>query len=343
MNRSLAVVLVFSIALFESCRHDPRQPIVKNTTAMNTYVSVTVYDDDKPASQVNTAIDSAIAAIKEIDSLASDYNDGSEIGRANLVAGRDSLKLSDPVADLLRISLAYCDSTNGTFDISVGPLKRLWDFLAAHPRVPPPDSIKAALKLVDYRRIRLRDHTLFLPLRGMALDIGAIGKGYAIDRASAALARAGIKRSIVDVGGKLSVRWEGTRGFDSTVATISVRHPRREGAFLGTFQFGTGGVSTSGDYERYFVADGVRYHHLLNLATGYPTRGVVSVTVVAENALIADAVSTVAFLLGRDKGMEYLQHTPGVEGFFVYEQADSLAIDFSPGFQGKLSMDQTHD
>ena len=343
MKNTLVMMFILFVVLLPSCRHEPRPPIVRNTTAMNTYVSITVYDDDKPSGQINAAIDSAVAAIKEIDSLASDYSDSSEIGRANLASGRDSLEVSEPVADLLRISLAYCNSTNGIFDISVGPLKKLWNFLAAQPRVPPADSIQAALKLVNYRRIILQNRMLFLPLRGMALDIGAIGKGYAIDRASAALARAGIRRSIVDIGGKLSVTWNGTHGFDSTVATISVRHPREEGAFLGTFQFGSGGVSTSGDYERYFIADGVRYHHLLNLATGYPTRGVVSVTVVAGNATIADAVSTVAFLLGRQKGMEYIRRTPGVEGFFVYEQGDSLALDFSPGFQGRLSMDHNHD
>lgn len=341
MNKSSAILLL--AVLLPACRNAQRTPIVRNATAMNTYVSITVYDDDKPQDQINRALDSAIASIKKIDSLASDYNDSSEIGRANLASGVDSLEVSEPVADLLRISLAYCEATHGVFDITVGPLKKLWDFLAAHPRVPPLDSIRAALKLVNYRLVALHDHTLYLPLRGMALDIGAIGKGYAIDRASGVLARAGIKRSIVDIGGKLLVRWEGTHGFDSTVATISVRHPRKEGAFLGTFKYGAGGVSTSGDYERFFFSDGNRYHHLLNLATGYPMRGIVSVTVVAGTATIADAVSTVAFLLGRQEGMAYIRSIPGVEGFVVYEQADSLAIEMSPGFQGRLSMTHLHD
>jgi thiamine biosynthesis lipoprotein ApbE len=310
---------------------------------MNTYVSITVYDDELSTDRINVAMDSAFAEINRIERMATNYADSGEIGRTNLAAGVDSVVVSEELAALIRRSLAYSDSTGGAFDITVGPLEQLWDFLAAHPRVPSADSVRATLTRVGYRLLALNGRTLFLPRRGMNLDLGAIGKGYAVDRATAVLARGGVNKAIIDIGGNLAVRWIGTNGLDSSVATISVRHPRREGTFLGNFRFGSGGVSTSGDYERYFISGGKRYHHIIDPATGYPATGIVSVTIVAPNATDADAISTSVFVLGRKRGMAFIRSIPGVEGFIVYEQGDSLAIDLSPGFQGKFSLARAHD
>jgi len=334
---AIALVLVFA----PGCKRT-LSPVFKETAAMDTYVTITVYDD-MPKNRVESAIDSAFAEVKRIEHFASDYIDTTQIGRTNLASGIDSVQVSAELADLIRKSIDYSVRSGGKFDITVGPLERLWDLLALHPRVPPADSIRMALRLVDYRLIQLRDSTLFLPRRGMKLDLGAIGKGYAVDKATEVLAHAGIQRAIVDIGGNLAVRWEGSSGWDSAVATISVRHPRHEGHFLGTFRYGTGGISSSGDYERYFIANGKRYHHIMDPATGYPSTGVVSVTVVAPNATDADAISTTAFVLGREKGMAFLRSLPGVDGFIVYEQGDTLGIDLSPGFQGRLVRDRGHD
>ena len=334
MNAARTFLLILLLAGFPACRR-AAQPVVRDTAAMDTYVTITVYDD-LPAARVNAAIDSAFVEIRRIEGFASDYIDTSEIGRVNLMSGRDSLVISSELTDLLRRSFAYGDSSGGAFDVTVGPLELLWNILAVRPRVPSPDSVHDALRLVGYRLVSLHGRTLYLPRKGMRLDLGAIGKGYAVDRAMDVLAGAGVTMAIVDMGGNLAVRWPGSRGWDSTVATISVRHPRTEGAFLGTFRYGSGGVSTSGDYERYFIAGGKRYHHIMDPATGYPAPGVVSVTVVAPTAADADAISTTVFVLGRAKGMEFMQRTPGVDGFIVYEQGDSLGIDFSPGFRGRL-------
>jgi FAD:protein FMN transferase len=336
MRRVIACAVIVMLAAFPCCRRSD-QPVVRETTAMDTYVTITVYDNALPAKTINSVIDSAFAEIRRIEGYASDYIDTSEIGRANLLAGKDSLVVSEELAALLRKSFACSDSSGGAFDVTVGPLEVLWNILAAHPRVPPPDSVKAILRLIGYKLVALHGRTLYLPRRGMRLDLGAIGKGYAVDRATEVLAKAGIERAIVDMGGNLAVRWPGAQGWDSAVATISVRHPRIEGTFLGTFRYGSGGVSTSGDYERYFIADGKRYHHIMDPATGYPAGGVVSVTVVAPNATDADAISTTVFVLGRRRGMEFIRKTPGVDGFIVFEQGDSLGIDLSPGFQGKFT------
>jgi len=337
-----AGLLVAIAAVFPACSHR-NAPVVRETSAMDTYVTISVFDEDRSDAQVNLLIDSAFGEIRRIENFASDYIDSSEIGRANARAGKDSLEISAELAALLRRSMAYSDSSGGAFDVTVGPLEVLWNILAARPRVPPADSVRDALRLVGYRLVSLRDRMLYLPRRGMHLDLGAIGKGYAADRAMDVLARGGVTKAVVDMGGNLAVRWPGAAGWANPVAIISVRHPRIEGSFLGTFTYGAGGVSTSGDYERCFILNGVRYHHIMNPATGAPARGVVSVTVVAPNATDADAVSTTVFVLGRQKGMEFMRRLPGVDGFIVYESGDSLAIDYSPGFLGRFARGRSRD
>jgi thiamine biosynthesis lipoprotein len=170
----------------------------------------------------------------------------------------------------------------------------------------------------------------------MRLDLGSIGKGYAIDRAVDLLTRAGMKKFIVDIGGKLGVCFEGTHQLDSTAAEIFVRHPRKGGEYFGSFRVGSGAVSTSGDYQRFFIEDGVRYHHLLDPDTGYPVRGLVSVTVVTDNSLDADALSTVIFLRGREGAMKFIRDTPDLEGMIIYEQGDTLAWEVSEGLAGRF-------
>ena len=182
MKTPLVCAALTLLAFAEGCRHR-EVPIVRETAAMDTYVTVTVYDDNLPAAKVNAAIDTAFSEIHRIERFASDYIDTSEIGRANSLAGKDSLVVSRELAALIRRSLAYSDSSDGAFDITVGPLEVLWNILAPHPRVPSPDSVRIIRQLVGYRLVSLHGNTLYLPKKGMRLDLGAIGKGYAVDKA----------------------------------------------------------------------------------------------------------------------------------------------------------------
>ncbi|MEK9136116.1 MAG: FAD:protein FMN transferase, partial [Bacteroidota bacterium] len=205
------------------------------------------------------------------------------------------------------------------------------------------EKIAVLLPLIDSRLISLAGNKVYLRKKGMGIDLGGIAKGHAVDRSVQVLRRGGFRKFIVDIGGNLGVYWAGTRMLDSTVAEILIRHPRKEGGFFGKFMMGTGGVSTSGDYQRFFIEDGVRYHHIVDPSTGYPVRGVVSVTVVAPDATSADALSTLVFVLGRQNGMEFIKKSAGVEGMIVYESGDTLAYDLSPGFQRRFVRATTHD
>jgi thiamine biosynthesis lipoprotein len=275
--------------------------------------------------------------------MATDYNDSSQVGRINAAAGVESVTVSDELVALLKQGLHYGDMSGHAFDIAIGPIVKAWDFLAEHPHAPSKDRIRALLPLINSEHISIVGKKVYLSKKGMGIDLGGIAKGYAVDRSEKVLLRGGYKRFIIDIGGNLGVHWDRTRMLDSTVAEILIRHPRKEGEFFGKFMMGTGGVSTSGDYQRYFVENGVRYHHIIDPATGYPVHGVVSVTIVSPDATSADALSTLVFVLGREKGMEFIRSLHGVEGMIVYETADTLGYDLTPGFQQRFLRTGLHD
>ena len=323
-------------ALLPHCNR-PQMPVSRQSTAMNTYIAVTIYDPDVSESRAQALIDTAFAEIRRVEAFATDYADTSEVGRINAAAGRHPVRVSEELVRLVRRGLAYGDESAGKLDVSIGGLVKAWDFIGEHPRALTRREVDSILTHVDYRTLVINGSDVYLPHPLMRLDLGSYGKGYAIDRASEILIAAGLKQFIVDIGGKLRVQFAGSHMLDSTVARIMIRHPRREGEYFGSFAVGTGAVSTSGDYQRYFIDNGVRYHHLLDPATGYPVRGVAAVTVVTGDAITGDAVSTIAFLLGREKGMEFIRNMPGIDGMIMYEDGDSLAFDITPGLARRFT------
>jgi thiamine biosynthesis lipoprotein len=339
----LLLCLFGSLFSLPSCTKFLESPVVRQSTAMNTYITVTIYDHISDADVVNGWIDSVFAEIRRIEGMATDYNDTSEVGRINAGAGVDSVAVSDELISLLRESLRYGRLSGHAFDIGIEPVVKLWDFLSPNPHCPAKDKIMALLPLINPELMSIVGDKVYLHRKGMGIDLGGIAKGYAVDRSAQLLVRGGFKRFIVDIGGNLSVHWDGTSMLDSTVAEILIRHPRKEGEFFGKFMMGTGGVSTSGDYQRFFMENGFRYHHIIDPFTGYPARGVVSVTIVAPEASSADAISTLVFVLGREKGMDFIRNTTGVEGMIVFESGDTLGYDLSPGFQRRFFRDAQHD
>lgn len=339
MKKILPVVVLLFIA---SCGGPPK-PVVRESVAMNTFVTITVYNTPYSENETGVWIDSALTEIRRIEEMATDYSDTSEIGRINASAGRDTQTVSAELISLLKYSLEFGRTSGGAFDIAVGPIVKTWDFLAGNPRVPSTALIDSLLPLIDQGLVHVGEKSVFLSLQGMGLDLGAIAKGYAVDRALGVLQRGGLNDCIVDIGGNLGMIWRGTRMLDSTMATVYIRHPRREGEFFGSFRMGTGGVSTSGDYQRYFMSDGVRYHHIIDPKTGYPARDVVSVTIVASDATVADALSTLVFVLGRNEGMRFVERSPGVDALIVYETHDSLGYIMTPGLKARFVRSTEHD
>jgi len=202
------------------------------------------------------------------------------------------------VLDLFRRSSEVYQNSNGYFDITVGPLSRLWGFLDKSHSVPDPQKIQSALKHIGLEKIKIKNDTLILP-PGMKLDWGAIAKGFGIDLASQALIEMGITKGFINAGGDLYC-WG--KNPDFLPWNIGIKHPRKSG-FLGVMSISHLGAATTGDYQRYFMANNVRYHHVFDPRTGYPAQGKQSVTVIGPETLLCDALSTALFVSQQPEGI----------------------------------------
>ncbi len=264
----------------------------------------------------------ATAAMNEADRIErkfSRYIASSVIGRININAGRTPVAVDEETVALVGQALALAADTGGAFDPTVGVLRRVWDF--RHQRVPSPAEVDALLPLVDYRQVSVRNGTVFLRREGMELDLGGVGKEYAADRVADRLRQEGVESAVVNLAG--DIRTMGARG-DGKPWRIGVLDPRiRTRCRFSVRMVWDGGVASSGDYERFFLRDGVRYHHLLDARTGWPARGVAASTTLAPDAFRAGLAATASFLLGPEKGMEHLERV-GVEGVLITEGGDVL-------------------
>ncbi len=271
------------------------------------------------------AIDAAYAEIAGSEERLSNWSPSSEINRVNDAAGGGPVVVSDELLEVLERALSTSRLTNGAFDITFASCDGLWSI--RDRRVPSSSELALCLAHVDYRRVEVDRTTSAVRIADPQTRVGIAGlaKGHRIDRAAALLERAGIRDYVVDGGGDMRLA---TSSRDRTWP-IAIAHPRRQGAALGTIELTTTAVATSGDYEWYFERDGVRYHHILDPATGRPATRSVSATVLAEAAVDADALATGLFVLGPTDGMALAERLPGVEALII---APDLSLHATSGF-----------
>jgi len=285
--------------------------------AMGTFVRI-----EASGAGAREAVGRALARFAELEALLDPARPSSDVARLALAAGSgEPLPVSPDTIALLTAADEVHRLSGGAFDLTVGPLVTLWGFgSGAEPaRTAPPDAeaLARALSLVAWEEVSWdpATGTARLGLAGQTLATGGIAKGYALDDAAAILRNAGVRRALLDAGGSLYLL--GARDDEGRPWRVGVRHPRGEG-YIGVLEVpGDRAVATSGDYERYFEAEGVRYHHILDPRTGRPARQAVSVTVVGPSATLADALSTALFVLGPEEGLRLLEGLPGYEALFV--------------------------
>lgn len=318
-----AAVVVIVLAAIALCRGDvgpgtagsgdsgapapaPTVRLERGWPVMGTVLRVSAAAPDSGAAR--EALEAARSAVFRVDSLMSTYRDDSDLSRVNAAAGSGRwVRVAPSTARVLEAALSWAAVSGGAFDPTAGPLADAWGFHAGDPVKPPPDRADSAARLVGWRHV---DHDsagrrVRLPGEGMRLDFGAIAKGWALDRAVAAMRDAGAAGGTVDLGGNVSVFGPPPGNRDRW--GLGIRHPRREGRLAGTAAVDSGSVATSGDSEQYFVADGVRWSHVMDPRTGRPARGVVQVTVIADRGIDADALSTALFVLGPEEGRALLE------------------------------------
>ncbi len=323
-----AIALAAAAAALLSC--GPPPPLSRSEPWLGTSCTITVYDRSGRG-----LLEKAFARIAGIDARMGLDRSGSEVDAINAAAGGAAVRVSPDTLEVIASSVRTSRLTGGAFDVSVGPLVELWGIGRGPGRVPSPPEIARARALCGYERIELDPGSSTVRLRdtGMRLDLGGIAKGHAGDEAAAVLAAGGAKSAIVDLGGNivaLGSRPNGGRW------RIGVQDPQKSrGEYLGIVEVTDRAVVTSGVYERYFEKDGVRYHHILDPATGAPARsGLLGVSIVARRSTEADALSTGVFVLGLERGLALVESLPGVEAVFVTEDRKVIASSgLAPSFR----------
>ncbi len=282
------------------------------------------------------AADAVFEVFHDVDHWASEWKDDSALTAVNQAAGGDPVKVPPELVGLVQKGIALGARSDGAFDISWAALWGVWDFTAETPRLPAEELLKARLELVDFRRIEVDEaaSTIRLPQRGMVLGLGGIAKGYALAQAGDALRARGLDSFSLSAGGQVLVA--GRVKLENEAPRpwrVGIRDPRgTPDDFFASLEASDMSISTSGDYERFFDLDGVRYHHVLDLRTGMPARESRSATVISSDATLADALSTVLMVMG-PPGLALIEEREGVEGIVV-DQAG--AIHRSSGLAGRL-------
>jgi thiamine biosynthesis lipoprotein len=259
--------------------------------------------------------------------------DVSDVYRINQNPGQ-AVPVSPDTIFLIQSALEVSRQSGGAFDIAIGPLMDLWDFKGAK-HIPSQAELDALLPLADDQLIQVDAEAGAVTVRpGMVLDMGGLAKGYATDCAADALRDMGIRHAIINAGGNVYALG---RKPDGSPWRVGIRHPREDGALLGVVEAADQAVVSSGDYERYFEADGVRYHHILDPQTGRPASNAISVTIVNSKSLTADLLSTAVFVLGRESLDDLIPRFAGTEALVVDE--DGMA---STGGMNALLTSVTH-
>jgi len=256
-------------------------------------------------------IQRAFEEIKKINSLMNDYNPRSEVGILNR---KGEIKASPEVKEVILRALYFSRITNGAFDITVGPLVRLWQRMGIEKRLPTSRELMDALSLVGYKYVKVKDDRVSLEKKGMRIDLGGIAKGYAVDKAIKVLKREGVKDALVNAGGDMYCMGNGPHGR----WRIGVQHPRKDRGIVDILEVTDKAVATSGDYQRYYIIQGKRFGHIISPSTGWTVQNnPMSVTIIAPDCTSADALATGIFVLGPEKGIELIENLPGIEGMII--------------------------
>ncbi|MDZ7373779.1 MAG: FAD:protein FMN transferase [candidate division KSB1 bacterium] len=313
--------VAFLCLSISGCSSGSRIPVVEQTKmAMGTFFTVALYGPVE-THRAEEAISAAFDTIEAVEAWASGKLPGSEISLLAQYAGKETVRVSSDLDSLLRLAQQVSSASEGAFDVTVGALTHLWGFEDSPSLPPDSGAVDSARALVGYRELCRGPRGVFLPRPGMRLDLGAIAKGWAVDRAFELLRARGFADLVVDGGGDLRIA---SSSVTAGKRRVWVRHPRRAGEYFARFPLDSGAVATSGDYERYFLCKGRRFHHILDPRTGWPAWSCASVTVTGPSTALCDAWATAIFVLGPEKGLQAARRIPGLQALVVSEHAGRL-------------------
>lgn len=326
-----AVVLVVFLSSRGSGTGEARGTYHSPTVfAMDTSLDITIQGRGTAVAQADSR--AATAAARRVESHTSRFVKDSDVSLINANAGAAPVKVHDDTMYLVKKSLEYARLTGGAFDITVSPIAELWGFYSQDYRVPSQAEIDRTLPLVDYTRVLVDEAngTVMLAGKGMSIDLGGVAKGYAVERMYGLLKERGVESALVNFGGAVGALG---RRVDGKKWVIGIKHPRAGGgALAGEIQVESAFVSSSGDYERFFMSDGKRYCHIFDPSTDFQPREVISTTVVGPDSTVADILSTTLFVMGPGKGLDFMKSQPGFQALVIDNTGKFL---FTPNMKSK--------
>jgi thiamine biosynthesis lipoprotein len=302
--------------------------------SMGTELRLTAWTADEASA--NVAFEAVFQEMDRLEALLSNWRPTSDVEQLNAAAGKHPIRVGSDLRDVLRTAHQVSELTGGKFDVTWGAMSGLWkfDYQTQDNTIPDPAQVARQRKLINYRKVVVDEDagTAFIEREGMNVNLGGIGKGYAVDRARDILQRRGFHDFIVQFGGDMYVA--GLQ--DGHMWRLGIQDPRGPAnRIFAQIDLTDSTFSTSGDYARSFVKNGKRYHHIIDPDTGEPAAGCRSVTIMSSSATIADGLSKGVFVLGPEAGMALIQRLPGVEGVIVSSKNEVLV---SPGIKGRVTV-----
>ncbi|KMO86970.1 thiamine biosynthesis protein ApbE [Megasphaera cerevisiae DSM 20462] len=311
-----AAAFIVSILGCSGCAMHSEPSFDKNGIAMDTTISLSA-----SGKEAKEAVDEGFQRIEQLDALARSQDPNSDVSHINQAAGQHYVQVDPAVYEMVAFSKMYAEKSNGMFDITVGPLISLWDIGNEDQHIPAQAEITDALKKINYKDILLRpeDHSIMLAKPGMAIDLGSVAKGFAVDEVRKIYEAHHITRGLINMGS--SSMYAIGKTSKGKAWNIGIKHPRsdKSGDYLGIVSIENQALSTSGDYERYFIQDGVRYCHIFDPRTGYPAAAnVMSDSIAVDGSvehagMLSDVLTTVVFVMGPEKGLEFVNTIDGIE------------------------------
>ena len=296
-----------------------QQPYKRTLKLMGSRFDITVVANDSIAA--NTYIDTAVSEITRIEKLISSWDSASQTSEINRNAGIKPVKVEPELFQLIERAMGISKLTDGAFDISYASMDRIWHFDGSMTAMPSEKEITASVSKVGFQHIVLDkvNSTVYLNLKGMKIGFGAIGKGYAADKTKALLISKGVPAGIINASGDMNTWGKQPNGSDWKVA---ITNPMDKNKAFALLPIKNGAVVTSGNYEKYVNFNGKRYTHIIDPRTGYPSSGIISVTVFAPKAELADALATSVFVMGKEAGLDRIEQLPKVECIIIDDQGN---------------------
>ena len=310
-NNVTLLLLLFSLSTFA------QENFKRTLILMGSRFDITVVASNEK--EGNKYIDSAIFEIARIEKLISSWDVNSETSLINKFSGIKPIKVDKELFDLIERSIAISTLTNGAFDISYASMDRIWKYDGTMREMPSKEKISSSIKKVGYQNIIIdkEAQTVFLKLKGMKIGFGAIGKGYAADKAKALLIEKGAKAGIINASGDLNAWGKQANGKDWMVA---ITNPLNKNKVFSWLPINDSAIVTSGNYEKFISFNGIRYSHIIDPRTGYPSTGIISTSIMTSNAELADAISTSVFVMGVETGLDFINQLKGVDCIIIDEQ-----------------------